>query len=333
MFNFLKWRKDNAKPITTGLKAPIVPEAFSNPMGSLFYYHAFGMSPIELIEEFTRNDLQPDPRYSINFIGLKTPIDVYPSILEAQRGTVEAPPSPGNWHADIAEWASAFHAVKKSGDTFRIIEIGCGWGCWLVNTGIAARSLGKAVKLIGVEGDANHLLNARKTLELNGFTDRDFKLFHGVGGPGNGKAIFPNFASWGGQAIFWPSTEELQQAEDDPLKQVLDCYTLDAVSDGEIVDLLHIDIQGGEVDFVEGNFQEIEGLVRRVLIGTHSRSIEGRLTDIFLGKGWKMEMDRPALTPITDGVPHVAVDGVHLWANPKISLLGRTDRMGLGPPL
>lgn len=178
------------------------------------------------------------------------------------------------------------------------------------------------MKLLGIEGDANHLLNAKKTLELNGFTDIDFKLFNGVAGPGKGKAIFPNFtageAAWGGQAIFSPSTEELQQAENDPSKQILDCYTLDAVSDGEVIDLLHIDIQGAEVDFVEGNFQEVSGLVRRVLIGTHSRAIEGRLSDIFLSAGWKMEMDRPAVTPITDGVPHVAIDGVHLWANPRL---------------
>lgn len=144
MFEFLKRRKDRFNIIPTQPKprivAPILPEAFKNPMGALFYYNAFGMNPIELIEEFARNDLEPDPNIAINFIGLKTPIDVYPPILEAQRGTVEAPPSPGNWHADIAEWASAFHAVKKSGDTFRIIELGCGWGCWLANTGVAARS-------------------------------------------------------------------------------------------------------------------------------------------------------------------------------------------------
>jgi hypothetical protein len=32
-------------------KAPLVPAAFNNPMGALFYYHAFGMNPVELIEE------------------------------------------------------------------------------------------------------------------------------------------------------------------------------------------------------------------------------------------------------------------------------------------
>ena len=326
MLNFLKRGKDRSSEMLTQpepqMKAPLVPEAFRNPMGALFYYHAFGMNPVELIEEFARNDLQPEPGIAINFIGLKTPIEVFPPILEAQRGTVEAPPSPGNWHADIAEWASAFHAVKSSGDIFRIIELGCGWGCWLANTGVAARSLGKAVRLLGVEGDANHLLNARKTLELNGFADSDFMLFNGVAGPNKGKAIFPNFAAgdaaWGGQAIFSPSAEELQQAKDDPSKQILDCYTLDAVSNGEVIDLLHIDIQGAEVAFVEGNFQEFESFVRRVLIGTHSRAIEGRLMDIFLGAGWKMEMDRPALTPISNGVPQVAIDGVHLWANPKL---------------
>ena len=324
----LKYQKnDNVKTksaqMETKIKAPLVPEAFKNPHGALFYYYAYGMNPIELIEEFARNDLKPEPNIAINFIGLKTPVEVYPPVLEAHKGSVEAPPSPGNWHADIAEWASAFHAVKKSGNTFRIIEVGCGWGCWLANTAIIARSLGKAVELIGIEGDANHLSNARKTLKLNGFSDSDFKLFNGVAGPDKGKAIFPNYAAgdaaWGGEAIFSPSKDELLQAEGDPSKQVLDCYTLNSVSDGDIVDLLHIDIQGAEVDFVEGNFQDISSLVRRVLVGTHSRVIEGRLSDIFLSAGWKMEMDRPALMPIIDGLPKVAVDGVHLWVNPKLT--------------
>jgi hypothetical protein len=34
-----------------------------------------------------------------------------------------------------------------------MIELGCGWGCWMNNAGVAARSTDRRVHVIGVEGD------------------------------------------------------------------------------------------------------------------------------------------------------------------------------------
>lgn len=301
----------------------IIPEAHAHFSGALFYFNSYGLDAPGLIREFAESDLTPDDNFAINFIGLKTPIEVYPPVLEERRGTVEGPPSPGNWHADIAEWASAFHAVKSSGSTFRIIEVGCGWGCWLANTGLIARRLGKKVSLLGIEADINHLKHADDTLKANGFSSSDYKLTHGIAGGNVGKAIFPNFAAgdaaWGGEAIFSPTEQDLQQAYGDKSKQVLDCYPLKSISDGEIVDLLHIDIQGAEVEFIEGSMEEINSVVRRCLIGTHSRSIEGRLIERFISEGWQLEMERPAITPIEQGKPVNVIDGVQLWSNPRVS--------------
>ena len=72
-------------------------------------------------------------------------------------GVVEPVPIPANWHADIAERAAALRAVEQAHGTFKVVELGCGWGCWLNNTGVAARTLGLAVTLIGVEGDEGHI--------------------------------------------------------------------------------------------------------------------------------------------------------------------------------
>ena len=100
--------------------------------------------------------------------------------------------------------------------------------------------------------------------------------------------------------------------------QVLDCMPLKALSDGAVIDLLHIDIQGAEVDFVSGSMADISSHVRRVLIGTHSRIIEGQLSAHFLEAGWIMEMERPALMPLHAGRPRIAIDGVQLWRNPDM---------------
>lgn len=43
------------------------------------------------------------------------------------------------------------------------------------------------------------------------------------------------------------------------------------------IDLLHIDIQGGELDLVAQSLETISRSVAYMLIGTHSRTIEGEL--------------------------------------------------------
>lgn len=276
-----------------------------------------------LILSFAVVGQQPEPDLIRNFLGVKIPVKVYPPVLEAMKGQVEPVPEPGNWHADIAEWGGALRAVALAQNgLFRIVELGCGWGCWLVNTGAAARSRGLEVDLIGVEGDANHLDNAREVLEMNNFSEKDFRLNHGVAGPRSGKAIFPNpekgSAAWGGEAIFYPDEARLAAAAQDPSVQVLDCLTLDVLSSGQVIDLLHIDIQGGETDYVRGNMDSIEQLVRRVLIGTHSRVIEGQLMEHFQKAGWRMEMERPVIAPLQAGNPVTLIDGVQMWANPAM---------------
>lgn len=288
---------------------------------SLYHYNC-EFDAVNVIARFWKRDAEPHPDLAINFLGACIPPKVHPPRLTALRGRVEPPPNPGNWHADIAEWASALRAVRQSKDVFRIIELGCGWGCWLTNTGVAARAIGRSVDLIGVEGNHLHLANADETLRLNGFGADDFSLFHGIAGAKEGKALFPRPDAertiWDGTAIFYPDAKTLARAQTDDAVQVLDCYTLAQLSEGKRVDLLHIDIQGAETDYIEGNLADMNKLVARVLIGTHSRCIEGRLISIFEAAGWSMEMERPALTPIKAGRVHTSIDGVQMWANPAL---------------
>lgn len=286
------------------------------------YHYTCEFDAVNVIARFWQRDAKPHPDLATNFLGTRIPPQVYPPKLNALKGRVEPPPNPGNWHADIAEWASALRAVRQSSDTFRIIELGCGWGCWLTNTGVAARNIDRKVDLIGIEGNFNHIENARATLQANGFTDADYTLFHGIAAPREGTALFPSPQAekdlWDGEAIFYPDEETLARARADDAVQVLECYPLARLSDGKRVDLLHIDIQGAETDYVEGNMGDMNKLVARVLIGTHSRSIEGRLIDMFEAAGWYMEMERPALTPIKAGRARTTIDGVQMWANPAL---------------
>lgn len=289
-------------------------------MDALYHYYCEFDAP-GLIETYCRPGRAEEPGMVVNFLGVRIPTKVCPEILEPLAGHLEPPPDPGNWHADIAEWAAALLSVDRASECYRIVELGAGWGCWLVNMGAAARSRGLPVDLIGIEGDRGHIANAAEVLALNGFAAGEFSLHHGVAGPRAGQAIFPDAgagaAGWGGQAVFYPDAETRARAEADPTVQVLECKPLAALSRGQRIDLVHVDIQGAEVDFVTGNLDEMQQFVRRILIGTHSRSIEGRLFDILVEAGWIMEMERPAIAPLHAGRPRLAIDGVQLWRNPK----------------
>lgn len=279
-----------------------------------------------LIDSFHLHGQSPEPGIIRNFLGTRVTPSVYPSVLTNLAGSVEGRPWPGNWHADIAEWAAALRTValaQECGqDTYRIVELGCGWGCWITNMGVAARSRGLAVDLIGIEGDRYHLQSAEDTLRLNGFDPGQFALHHGVAGPRRGQAIFPIHSeaglNWGAEPVFYPDPILLEQARAHKDVQILDCITLTDLAHGQPIDLLHIDIQGAEYDYVSGDFEAIETCVKRVLIGTHSRTIEGQLCGFFLARGWAMEMERPAIAPILNGRPDIRIDGVQMWVNPKL---------------
>ena len=294
----------------------------ARPLHEGLYHYSCEFDAQALIGSFVRAGLDPEPGMVTNFLGVRIPPAVFPAVLDRLAGLVEGPPDPGNWHADIAEWAGALRSVTEATGTYRIVELGCGWGCWLVNMGVAARARGLDVDLIGVEGDRTHLARAAEVLALNGFEPETYNLHHGVAGPRPGKAIFPDpeagTAAWGGEAEFYPDAAALARADRTPGVQVLDCLTLGALSDGQPIDLLHIDIQGAEADFVDGNVDQIAAHVRRVLIGTHSRVIEGRLVAAFTAAGWVLEMERPAIMVVENGRQRIAIDGVQMWRNPGL---------------
>ena len=91
-----------------------------------------------------------------------------------------------------------------------------------------------------------------------------------------------------------------------------------ASKDRERIDLLHIDIQGGEADLILDCVDLLNEKVAYLVIGTHSREIEGRIFAILRAAGWLLEIERPAILSLANGTPQVTVDGVEGWRNPRL---------------
>lgn len=285
---------------------------------SPFYHYNCSFDAIATINNHARS-IQPHPSYLTNFLGVRISPRFFPWLLDGKAGTVEPIPIPHNWHADIAEWAAALRAVDLASGHYRALELGCGWGCWLNNTGTAARARGLSVDLIGVEGDSEHVAYAHEAMAANGFSANEYRIIHGVAAPKKGIALFPIAedagASWGSEPILNATPAQLQEASASGAYQRLDAFRLSEIVNGDPIDLLHIDIQGGEADYIEASLADLAKFVRFIVIGTHSRQIEGRIMDVLLSEGWALEMERPAIFNLIDGAPRIAVDGVQGWRN------------------
>jgi len=289
-----------------------------------WHYH----SRFDAIETVTRHAMnQPPfarkPGRVMNFLGVAIDPQIFPSALEPLNGFIEAAPMPNNWHADLAEWGAALHAVDLSGPTFTMIELGCGWGCWMLNTGTAARRTGRAVHVIGVEGDAGHIAFAQAGLAENGFAEGESTLVTGIAAGQSGVALFPlqetAGESWGLEPVLGADEVRTQELMATGRYSALPMISLaELAAPHARIDLLHIDIQGGEADLVEACLDILSARFAYVLIGTHSRQIEGRLFDLMIDAGWELDMERPAFLDISHPTPIVTVDGVQGWKNPRL---------------
>ena len=259
------------------------------------------------------------PGHVVNFLGVKMNARFMP-VPEHFAGTVMGVPIPTNFHADMSEWGAALRAVDLAKGTFTVLELGCGWGCWMINTATAARHRGLKVHAIGVEGDSAHLDFAREALATNGFAPGESTLLQGVVAARPGTALFPKpdreGKDYGSEPLFGLEGEALSRALASGRYDAMKVIPLEEAMRGhERIDLLHIDIQGGEADLVRDTLSLLRDKVAYIVIGTHSRPIEGQLFGHLAGSDWKLEVERPAIVELTDAGPRTLVDGVQGWRN------------------
>jgi ubiquinone/menaquinone biosynthesis C-methylase UbiE len=289
------------------------------PGQSRFHHYNASIDALEVMRRHADPAVRPSPGFATNFLGVRIPPEVFPQVLQQAAGQVEPIPIPANWHADIAEWAGTLRAVDLAGRTFRMVELGCGWGCWMANTGVAARRSGRDVEVVGIEGDRGHVAFATEVMRLNDL-EQSSRIVHGIAAPEAGRALFPvaddPSNTWGSEPIIDPSDDDVRRATEGGTHVLLDAVPLRDLAGGGALDLLHIDIQGGEADFVRANMNDISAHVRYVVVGTHSREIEGDLIAQFLAAGWSLEIERPCIFAIARGRPDIRVDGVQGWRAP-----------------
>ncbi|WP_428487983.1 hypothetical protein [Rhodopila sp.] len=299
--------------------------AVTQPNSPFYHYNAM-FDPQEVIRRHAASGLKGVPGYLTNFLGVLIDPKFFPTVLQGQAGKVEGIPIPANWHADIAEWGTALRSIDLARGSFTVAELGCGWGCWMNNTGVAARRAGLDVHLIGIEGDEGHIGFARESCAANGFAPGQVTLRRGIAAPAHGIALFPRQqqagVQWGLEPIFNATAEQCHSAAQSGEYDELPMIPLaDVVASHPRIDLLHVDIQGGEADLIANCLPVLRERVAYLLVGTHSRQIEGRIMHMLLVAGWMLELERPAIFSLDDGRPRIVVDGVQGWRNANLTSL------------
>ena len=293
-------------------------------MSSPFDFYNSRIDAGEIVARYEDPDRAARAGHKVNFFGVAIPNGCIPHQIVDEVPDVEDAPIPANWHADTAEFAAALRAIDLAKDTFTMIELGCCWGCWMNITGVSAKRHGLQVKVIGVEGDEGHLNHARNALSLNGFSSDEVVLRHGIAHAKNGFALFPvrpeGVDNWGLEPLFdCPDDKRKELVESGHYVESPMIALGDLAEGNSKIDLLHVDIQGGESALVRDCLPVLSEKVAYIVIGTHSRQIEGELLDAFLNAGWQLEIERPAIMELRDSGPFVTVDGVQGWRNPTLA--------------
>lgn len=235
------------------------------------------------------------------------------------------------------EYTDILEACLSAGTTFTFLELGAGWGRWSARAALAARQLGKSIKLGLVEGAPQHIPMIHASMADNGVRPEDYKLYEVAIGAQDGETLFcvekPNEgAIWFGQgAVAGVVSEDTRIGEHEgrPMYQHIpggSCMIwvpqipLSAVlADFEFIDLVDMDLQGAEREALAEAIEPLTLKVRRLHIGTHGADIEAAVRGTLSEAGWICLRDYPGGqgNDTNFGRCHF-VDGIQTWVNPKL---------------
>ena len=158
-------------------------------------------------------------------------------------------------HHEPQEELIFYHLLRYVRNSSLIVELGCFWAyysLWYLSEVPNSTA-------IGIEPDREHLLIGQYNTNLNKLSNR---------------IQFIN--AWiGGQEL--QNYSALTENSSKPISlPMLNGESLISISGGKIVELLHLDIQGAELDFIKSLKVAAEKkLVRFVMVSTHHSSISG----------------------------------------------------------
>lgn len=278
-----------------------------------------------------------DKHYTDGF-GVKTLYECVPFVNPAtlDAGRLEFPVPDDGFHAEAIEYAALADALQRSRQDapFCAVEIGAGWAPWITAAGVIAhhRGAGK-ISLVGVEASSLRFTLMCRHLETNGLRppaasgedaqhENVFtRLFNGAIWTHDGVILFPesDVADMGSAATTSDGETDYRGAKS--ANKPIPCRKLDTLMQGlDMVDFMHIDIQGAEFELLHSQIGWVTNHVKTMMIATHSRPIEGKLMELLFDHGWQLHREKPCRVDWHKDcslVGRTVVDGSQYWLNGK----------------
>ena len=275
-----------------------------------------GDAPHPVFSRFERWQGDSDPGFQRNWIGGRYRLHY----VEAASPTIGVPPYPAP-SEDVFEWVDLLEAVDGARGRFVMVELGAGFGRWLVNGAIAARQRGLEISLVGVEAEPTRFQWLREHLADNGIDPDSHRLEHAAVAGRNGVALFQTGKanSYYGQRLVTRARNLGFPLLGGRLRPVKTVGLAKLLEPFQRVDFVDLDVEHAEADVLEAAAAAIDEKAARVHIGTHSTAIEQRLRELFQALKWKPRFDAPIGQTVQTEFGEIAFEnGVQSWINPRL---------------
>jgi FkbM family methyltransferase len=291
-------------------------------------YAGYKLEDLTVFNEFSH--AQPPPRsgFLTEFVGSVARISLLWDGCQNLDGKVLPLPIPNDYHADAIEWLGMLKAVRAATGSFAAMELGAGHGPWIAASAAAARLRGiNDLRLCAVEGDPARFALLQQNIEDNDLTRHDITLIQAAVGTTDGSARWPRVSDPRNTAGARPLRDGNQDDATYLRDLVEDTIEVEVVSASRLLmsrriwDLVHIDVQGTEAELCAASLETLSERVRYLVVGTHSRKLDGELMETLLNAGWHLEHEKPARMNCVPSQPLVTLtvgDGTQVWRNPRL---------------
>ena len=192
-----RWRRHPAASAET--HDPVrKPDTAENPpqLPTCQWYRGYSDEDLLLFDEFPSVPSDPQAGFIVDFLGVRTRV-THATPFSGLGGQVFGTPVPvGDWfHAETIEYIGLLKSVLTASKSYVALELGAGWGPWLIAGAKAAQRRGiRDIRLHGVEGDPEHFTSMQTHFRDNGFNPAAHRLDNAVIGLKAGRSRWPNLA-------------------------------------------------------------------------------------------------------------------------------------------
>jgi FkbM family methyltransferase len=284
-----------------------------------------------IFAQFVNSRAKPEPGFLVDFLGSRIRATSVWKEARTLDGQLLGIPLPADFHAEAVEWIGLLKAVRSATDQYVAMELGAGFGPWIIAGALAAKQRGiENIRLYAVEGDPQHFQFLRQHFLDNGFEPGEHTLLQAAVGVNRGTAEWPIVEdssaseSWG--------CRPLQTGVDYMGRRFQKTTHVNTIPMRDLVmrepywDLIHIDVQGGEVEICRSCIDELNSRVRSIIAATHSRKLDGDFLELMCRAGWFLEHEKPskfAFVPNPTTLEAMTrLDGTQVWRNPRFTRAG-----------